>query len=199
MLSESALAEGRAEIDRLQAEQAGLEGGLPGVAEAEARARALAVRAGSVDELVSGLESANRTPPLGPRFALAPPVKGELVRRYGQASQGAPGRGSGLTWRTGPAAEVLAPADARVDYVGPLKGYGLVVILSPSEPYHLVLAGLDRAAAGAGRTVAAGEPIGRMAGSSGRPPELYLEVREAGRPVDPARWLAAPRKGRATE
>jgi septal ring factor EnvC (AmiA/AmiB activator) len=203
MLSESALADGRAEIDRLQAEQAGLEGGLPGLAEAEARARALAARAGSVDELVSGLESANRTPPLGPRFALAAPVQGELVRRFGQAAQGAPGgapgRGSGLTWRTGPAAEVLAPADARVDYVGPLKGYGLVVILSPSEPYHLVLAGLDRAAAGAGRTVASGEPIGRMAGSSGPPPELYLEVREAGRPVDPARWLAAPRKGRARE
>jgi septal ring factor EnvC (AmiA/AmiB activator) len=73
------------------------------------------------------------------------------------------------------------------------------VILSPSEPFHLVLAGLDQAAAGVGRTVAAGEPIGRMAGSSTRPPELYLEVREGGEPVDPARWLAAPRKGRGRE
>ena len=199
MLSESALAEGRAEIDRLQAEQAGLEEGLPGVAAAEARARALAARAGSVGELVGGLAAANRTPPLGPRFSLSPPVQGERVRRFGGGTGGAPGRGSGLTWRTGAAAEVLAPADARVDYVGPLKGYGLVVILSPSEPYHLVLAGLDQAAAGAGRTVAAGEPIGRMAGGTGRLPELYLEVREGGELVDPARWLAAPRKGRDRE
>jgi septal ring factor EnvC (AmiA/AmiB activator) len=70
-----------------------------------------------------------------------------------------------------------------------LKGYGLVVILTPSERFHLVLAGLDQAAAGAGRTVLAGEPIGRMAGDGS--PELYLEVRQGGRPVDPARWLAA--------
>jgi septal ring factor EnvC (AmiA/AmiB activator) len=199
ILSESALADGRAEIDRLQAEQAGLESDLPGAAEAEARARALAARAGSVDDLVGGLASTGRMPALRRRLALAAPVRGEVVRRFGQSAAGAPGRGAGLTWRTGSAAEVLAPADARVDYVGPLKGYGLVVILSPSEPYHLVLAGLDQAAAGAGRTVSAGEPIGRMAGNSGFPPELYLEVREAGRPVDPARWLAAPRKGRERE
>jgi septal ring factor EnvC (AmiA/AmiB activator) len=64
------------------------------------------------------------------------------------------------------------------------------VILTPSERFHLVLAGLDQAGAGAGRTVLAGEPIGRMAGGSAS--DLYLEVREGGEPVDPARWLAAP-------
>jgi septal ring factor EnvC (AmiA/AmiB activator) len=90
---------------------------------------------------------------------------------------------------------VLAPTDATVEYVGPLKGYGLVVILRPGAPYHVVLAGLDEAASGAGRTVAAGEPIGRMAQG---PSDLYLEVRRNGEPVDPARWLqrsSQPRRG----
>ncbi len=194
MVAESELAERRADIDGLQLEQAGLERSLPGVAQAEARARALA-RSGSLNELVGGLQVASRTPQLPPALALRPPVEGALVRRFGQRptelSGVVGGRASGLTWRTARSAEVLAPATARVDYVGPLKGYGLVVILTPSERFHLVLSGMDQAAAGAGRTVLAGEPIGRMAG--GGSSDLYLEVREGGEPVDPARWLAAGR------
>ncbi len=67
-----------------------------------------------------------------------------------------------------------------------MKGYGLIVILRPGESHHVVLAGLDQAASGAGRRVAAGEPIGRMVNGTS---ELYLEVRERGQPVDPVKWL----------
>jgi septal ring factor EnvC (AmiA/AmiB activator) len=189
MLAESELAERRADIDRLQTEQAGLENRLPEVLEAEARAQALAAGAENVGELVGGLRGALGPAPRAARLALRPPVQGELVRRFGQRSGAAGGPGEGLAWRAAGSSEVLAPVGARVDYVGPLKGYGLVVILTPSERFHLVLAGLDQAAAGAGRQVLAGEPIGRMA--SGAPTELYLEVREGGEPVDPARWLVA--------
>lgn len=187
MLTESELEERRADIERLIAQKSGLERRLLSDADAAERAaRALAARAGSLGDLVQDLSAANR--PVQQRAVrLLPPVRGEVVRRFGDRL-GA-GRAAGLTWRTAEGAEVLSPAAARVDYVGPLKGYGLVVILTPSSPYHVVLAGLDEAASGAGRTVAAGEPIGRMAG--GGTPELYLEVRQAGRPVDPARWLAA--------
>lgn len=189
MVAESELAERRAEIDRLQMEQAGLENRLPEVLEAEARARALAESAGSMGELVGGLRGALGSSPAAVRLALRPPVQGDLVRRFGQRPQGGSGLVEGVAWRAAGASEVLAPVGGRVEYVGPLKGYGLVVILTPSERFHLVLAGLDQAAAGAGRTVLAGEPIGRMA--SGAPTELYLEVREGGEPVDPARWFVA--------
>jgi murein hydrolase activator len=73
-----------------------------------------------------------------------------------------------------------------VDYAGPLKGWGLVLILRAGD-YHLVLAGLGTVTAEVGRTVAAGEPVGRMPGD-GRS-ELYLEVRRAAQPVDPTRWF----------
>lgn len=66
MVAESELAERRADIDGLQLEQAGLERSLPGVAQAEARARALA-RSGSLNELVGGLQVASRTPSCRPR------------------------------------------------------------------------------------------------------------------------------------
>jgi len=68
------------------------------------------------------------------------------------------------------------------------------LILRLAGGYHLVLAGLDRTSVSVGQSVAAGEAVGWMADgrqSSGRQTtrELYLEVREQGSPVDPARWL----------
>ena len=35
------------------------------------------------------------------------------------------------------------------------------------------------------------KPVGRMATSEGGGPELYLELRRGGAPIDPVRWLAA--------
>ncbi|MEI9964445.1 MAG: peptidoglycan DD-metalloendopeptidase family protein [Caulobacteraceae bacterium] len=65
------------------------------------------------------------------------------------------------------------------------------MILGIGGGYHLVLAGLDRVEGPAGRTVAAGEPLGAMAAEAASPPELYLEVRKDGAPQDPGRWLKA--------
>jgi septal ring factor EnvC (AmiA/AmiB activator) len=91
---------------------------------------------------------------------------------------------------------VLSPADGRVDYAGPLKGWGVVLILRLTGGYHLVLAGLGSSNARVGTAVAAGEPIGRMQTAPGAgkdkdqaTSELYLEVRKGETPVDPARWL----------
>ena len=93
---------------------------------------------------------------------------------------------------------MLSPAAGVVDYAGPLKDWGLVVILRIGGGYRLVLAGLDQVNVGIDRSVAAGEPVGRMAepvetrrGASPMAPELYLEVRNEAEPVDPARWLVA--------
>jgi septal ring factor EnvC (AmiA/AmiB activator) len=73
-----------------------------------------------------------------------------------------------------------------------LKGWGLVLILRLGGEYHLVLAGLETALTAPGRAVAAGQPIGRMAGTGGPASELYFEIRKNGAPVDPARWLKTP-------
>jgi septal ring factor EnvC (AmiA/AmiB activator) len=73
-----------------------------------------------------------------------------------------------------------------------LKDWGLVLILRLGGGYHLVLAGLDTALTAPGRTVAAGQPIGRMGGDGRNGSDLYFEIRKNGAPVDPARWLKAP-------
>ena len=116
---------------------------------------------------------------------LVSPVAGRVIRRFGQGG-GTIGRSEGWTWRTEPSATVRAPAQGTVEYSGPLKGWGEVLILRLGGQYHLVLAGLESSNAVAGGKFAAGEPVGRMGGAD---PELYLEIRKDGAPMDPARWL----------
>jgi septal ring factor EnvC (AmiA/AmiB activator) len=200
--AESAVADRQARIQDLIDQKRALQAQLHVDAEvAGGDVQRLAARARSLGELVHTLgdHDVAGDPDAGEALPLhmTAPVQGQLAHGFGQTA-GNPGpenggagdrqRAEGLTWNADPGASVLSPAAATVDYAGPLKGWGLVLILKAGD-YHLVLAGLGSVTAEAGRTVAAGEPVGRMPGE-GRP-ELYLEVRRAARPVDPARWFAA--------
>lgn len=185
-LTESELAEQRAETERLILEKTALERRLNAGADTAAREVAdLARRAASLRGLVGGLSDRADVPAVTPPRSLGVPVKGELVRRFGQS------RSEGVAWRTGPSAQVLAPAAGSIEYAGPLKGWGGVVILRLDGGYRVVLAGMDRVAGLTGRRVQAGEPVGRMTADRDGPRELYLEVRRDGAPVDPTPWLDA--------
>jgi septal ring factor EnvC (AmiA/AmiB activator) len=76
-----------------------------------------------------------------------------------------------------------------VEYAGPLKGWGGVVILRLGGGYHVALAGLDAMSAPMGQAIQAGQTVGRMSPAASPAPELYLEVRKDETPVDPSRWL----------
>ena len=195
--AESSVAEQEAQITDLIAQKKALEKQLYADASAaQDDVHRLAARAKSLGELVHALDARSATQgdadALPVRFTA--PVPGSLAHSFGQAG-GDPERAKGVSWTTSPKASVLSPAAASVDYAGPLKGWGNVLILRSGE-YHLVLAGLGQIGTETGRTVAGGEPIGEMPGDTPHP-SLYLEVRRATRPVDPGRWLveAAPRRG----
>ncbi|HEY3949086.1 murein hydrolase activator EnvC family protein [Phenylobacterium sp.] len=130
---------------------------------------------------------------MSPPQSLSMPATGPIVRRFGQALSSG-GRANGLTIAAAGGARVTSPGQGYVQYVGPVKGWGVILILRLAGGYHLVLAGLDRAQVSVGQSVAAGEAVGFMPDGSGSggdktARELYLEVREQGAPVDPARWL----------
>ena len=130
---------------------------------------------------------------ISPPQSLSMPTPGPVVRRFGEALASG-GRSNGLTIAAANGAQVASPGAGAVQYVGPVKGWGVILILRLAGGYHLVLAGLDRTSVSPGQSVAPGEPVGWMpddrqsAGGKG-PRELYLEVREQGSPVDPGRWL----------
>jgi murein hydrolase activator len=127
-----------------------------------------------------------------PPTSLSAPILGPIVQGFGRPLA-AGGRTQGLTFRAEPGDVVRSPAPGVVQYVGPVKGWGVILILRLSGGYHLVLAGLQGASVASGQSVAAGEPVGRMADGRQSPLDLYLEVRAGGAPVDPTRWLAQVR------
>ena len=136
-----------------------------------------------------------------PPQTLSSPAAGPIVRRFGEALSSG-GRSNGVTFSVPGGARVASPGPGSVQYVGPVKGWGVILILRLAGGYHLVLAGLDKTSVAVGQSVAAGQAVGWMpesrqspgrsgGGADGRGAsrELYLEVREQGAPVDPARWL----------
>ncbi len=133
---------------------------------------------------------AARLPPASgePPSVLLAPVSGPMIHDFGAELTGG-GRSSGMTIQAAKGARVTAPDGGLVQYVGPVKGWGVILILRLAGGYHLVLAGLDRATVDIGQSVAAGAPVGWMPDGKQSPSELYLEVRERGAPVDPGRWL----------
>lgn len=150
-------------------------------------------------------QPANKPPAKPPAAAPAPakpaapsagtplqPAVGTRVRGFGQ-SLASGEKQEGLTLATRPAANVVAPLDARVQYSGPFRTYGLMVILDVGGDVLVVVSGMDALYPEAGQWVLAGEPIGRMADRKSPSPELYLEVRTKGQPVDPEKWLGQRR------
>jgi septal ring factor EnvC (AmiA/AmiB activator) len=120
---------------------------------------------------------------------LAWPAHGSVTQRFGDTLT-AGGRSSGLSIASRRGETVVSPAAGTVDFVGPVQGWGLVLILRVRGAYHLVLGGLDQVSVAVGQSVAAGGAVGRLPNGAKSDPQLYMEVRENGAPVDPARWMS---------
>jgi septal ring factor EnvC (AmiA/AmiB activator) len=123
------------------------------------------------------------------------PVAGKLVRRWGEPDEvGSAARG--LTFLARPGAQVVALWDGRVEFAGPFRGYGQILIIEHGDGYHSLLAGLERIDVAVGQTLVAGEPVGVVKSGEGKP-SLYLELRRHGQPIDPLPWLS-PRDEKVT-
>ncbi len=126
------------------------------------------------------------------RGQLAWPLAGRLEARYGEARAGA------LKWDgelidTQRGADVRAVADGRVIFADWLPGLGLLVIVDHGDGYLSLYGHNERLYEAAGAAVKAGEPIAAAGDSGGSPrPQLYFEIRKAGRPIDPRPWFRAP-------
>lgn len=117
------------------------------------------------------------------------PARGQVVAQFGQATDVGTSH-KGITIETRPGAQVIAPYDGQVAFSGTFRGYGLLLIIEHGEGYHTLLAGMSRIDSLVGQRLMAGEPVGVMANTEGKP-NLYFELRRNGQPVNPLPWLTA--------
>ena len=212
------LAERRAELAALETRQRLASRAASGTADREAeRALALAEEARDLDALVDDLVRAGglrarlaalpgpliRPPrpedarlangedaPSPEPSATAPPapyllpVTGRTVLGFG-ARQGS-GASSGLTLAPRPGAQVVAPAAGRVAFAGPYRGYGRIVIIEHADGWTSLVTGLARSDVTVGEQLVAGAPLGIAAQAR---PEITLELRREGEPVNPLRFV----------
>jgi len=118
------------------------------------------------------------------------PLRGRIVASFG--SQEAPGRPKLNGVKIAPAGkkrEVHAVAAGQVRYADWFGGYGLMMIVDHGDGVLSVYAHNDVLYKHLGDWVDVGDRLGE-AGSTGWVSDvaLYFEVRDGGKPVDPARW-----------
>ena len=124
----------------------------------------------------------------GARGAMVMPVAGRVKRRYGESDEvGAASKGILILAPAG--GRVVAPFDGRIEFAGPFRGYGQILIIEHGDGYHSLLAGLERIDGAVGQWLVSGEPVGIMP-SGDREAALYLELRRHSQPINPLPWLA---------
>jgi murein hydrolase activator len=119
------------------------------------------------------------------------PVHGPVVARFGEP------RAGGLTWNgllldTRRGAEIRAPAPGRVAYADWLPGLGLLVILDHGGSWMTLYGYNGRLLRKVGDRVRAGDVLAEsVSDNEAGKPQLYFEIREAARAVDPRSFLKA--------
>lgn len=126
------------------------------------------------------------------------PAQGQIMRRFGEKdSLGVEAQGLMIATRKG--AQVTAPADGKVEFAGPFRSYGQVLILNPGHGYRVLLAGLNRVTPSVGEFLRAGEPVGEMGDGPAsvtlfgevvqdERPVLYIEFRNSSEAIDSGPW-----------
>ena len=118
---------------------------------------------------------------------LTPPAAGPILEAFGSRQPGGL-RAQGLTFKAPSGAEIRSPSGGDVLYAGPLEGWGEAIILQATPRAQVVLAGDFSARVREGETLREGQILGRAA-DRGAAVNLYLELRDLGRPIDPQPWL----------
>ena len=119
------------------------------------------------------------------------PVVGRVVARY-QAPRGASGGGvrwNGVMIEAARGAKIRAPFFGRVVYADWLQGLGLLMIVGHSGGYMTLYGHAEVLYKSVGDRVAPGDVIAGLSDTEGAKPQLYFEIRDGRKTVDPKLWL----------
>jgi septal ring factor EnvC (AmiA/AmiB activator) len=153
----------------------------------------------AVESLVADLERVLKDFPVDSgqsfeqlRGRLPWPVSGKMTARYQETrDHGAPSavRLNGVTIETTRGAKVRAPCAGRVVYADWLQGMGLLMIIAHSGNFLTLYGHAEVLYKSVGDSVVPGDVIGAVSDAGGTLPQLYFEIREGRKAVDPKAWL----------
>ncbi len=128
------------------------------------------------------------------RGRLAPPVAGEVVTPFGPREHPrfrTVTVSNGIEIRAPAGTDVRAVAEGRVVFAGWFRGYGKMLILDHGDQFYTLYAHAAELYKAVGETVRQGDRVASV-GDTGTlgDPVLYFEIRQAGKPLDPADWLS---------
>jgi murein DD-endopeptidase MepM/ murein hydrolase activator NlpD len=168
---------------------------------ARAGARLIAPAARGKKSLAAALDVALRAPAaladVRPRVALARlpraqqpllPIPMVAIPFSDQIGTGAK---RAVTITAAPGQVVAAPEAGVVVFAGAFRSYGKLLIIEHQREYHTLLWGFSELGVARGDRVRTGQIVGVMADDAEHSPELHVELRRHGRPVNPLPWLAA--------
>lgn len=124
-------------------------------------------------------DQSDEGPEQAPAYRL--PVIGAIVTGMGELSDSGV-RARGITVATQPGAQLVAPADGRIAFAGPYKGFGQIIIIDHGGGWSSLLANLGRVSVDVGQEVKQGAPLGIA--STRANPTVTIELRRQGRPID---------------
>jgi septal ring factor EnvC (AmiA/AmiB activator) len=116
------------------------------------------------------------------RGMLVRPVAGPII----------PGTGPdrpGVYFSGAPDDPVRAPEAGTVRFVGPLEGFGLVVVIEHEHGIHSIVGRLTSPFVKAGEPVRRAQTIARVPPLAGSSVPIYLELRQGREALDPRLWL----------
>jgi septal ring factor EnvC (AmiA/AmiB activator) len=119
------------------------------------------------------------------------PVIGRLSSRYQAPRDNSAGgvRWNGVMIDTARGAKVRAAFFGRVVYADWLQGLGLLMIIGHSGGYMTLYGHAEVLYKSVGDWVAPGDVIAALSDTEGASPQLYFEIREGRKTVDPKAWL----------
>jgi septal ring factor EnvC (AmiA/AmiB activator) len=155
----------------------------------------------AVESLVADLARMMRDLPSDPsqsfdrmRGKLPWPVSGSLSARYQTPRENSGGvRWNGVMIETERGAKVRAPFFGRVVFADWLQGLGLLMIVGHSGGYMTLYGHAEVLYKSVGDKVAPGDVIAALRDTEGAKPQLYFEIREGRKTVDPKLWLRTAR------
>lgn len=112
------------------------------------------------------------------------PTAGNVITKFGGANKGVDIAGN-------PGQPVVAAANGKVVYAGSgLRGYGNLVIIQHSPTFLSAYGHNQSLLVNEGQTVKRGQTIAKMGNSDASRTQLHFEVRQNGKPVNPANYVA---------